>query len=85
MTDLEFDILDELYFVQSYAELKQKLNFSDNILKINLLNLIQKNWIKCYYANREEIFEINVAEFEKDFILLHYLATKEGLLQHNRI
>ncbi|TAE75595.1 MAG: hypothetical protein EAZ85_02035 [Bacteroidetes bacterium] len=85
MTDLEFDILDELYFVQSYTELQEKLNFSDNILKKNLQNLIEKTWVKCFNTNREEIFEFNIVDFEKNFATLHYLATKEGLLQHNRI
>ncbi len=85
MTDIEFDMLDELYFVQSYTELKKKLNFSDDIFKINLKNLIEKGWLKCFYPNREEVFEFNIVDFDKNFATLHYLASKEGLLQHNRL
>ena len=30
MTDLEYDILDELYFVISFSELQQKMSLEEN-------------------------------------------------------
>ena len=32
MTDLEYNILDELYFVTSFSELTKRLEFDDSIL-----------------------------------------------------
>lgn len=82
MTNIEFDVLDELYFIQSYANLAKALKLSDENLKSTLCNLLEKEWIKCFSSPTEEIeFESN--EFEKDYWKYHYLANKAGLLAHN--
>lgn len=82
MTDLEFDILDELYFLISYPSLFSKLNISENELNNTLLNLIEKNWVK-YYVNTDGVenpeIEIN-AKTLKDLL---FLASKKGLMAHN--
>jgi hypothetical protein len=85
MSDLEFDILDELYFVQSFSELQKKLSLDEKELKNGLMILLQKTWIKCFEPNRENVLETETLNFEENFRSLHYLATKEGLLQHNKI
>ncbi len=33
MSDLEYDVLDELYFVQSYTQLRDTLQWDDQMLK----------------------------------------------------
>ena len=82
MTNIEFDILDELYFLQSYEYLIRTLRLNDTILKESLQELIEKGWVKCFSSPMEEkIFESS--EFEKDYWNYHYLATKAGLLAHN--
>lgn len=82
MTTIEFDVLDELYFLQSYEYLTRTLKLKDRILKETLLNLLNQGWIKCYSSPTEELV-FDQTSFEKDYWNYHYLATKAGLLAHN--
>ncbi len=83
MSDDEFELLDELYFLQSYEFLKEELNWDDQRLMFNLQQLAENGWIKCYRAPDEEVFE-DPQIFTKGKALF-YLATKQGLLKHNMI
>lgn len=82
MTNIEFDVLDELYFLQSYKYLSKTLDFSDEQLKSTLRSLLEKGWLKCYKLPTDEIAFESV-EFEKDYMNYYYLASKAGLLAHN--
>lgn len=83
MTDDEFDLLDELYFLQSYEYLKNKLDWEDQRLLFTLESLLKKGWIKCYSGPEEEIFGTpQLATKGKE---LYYLASKQGLLTHNTL
>ena len=75
MTDAEFDVLDELYFVQSYKSLIQNLKMNDSELTATLENLLKKGWIKGYLSPQEEK-ELDISELEKDYWNYHYLATR---------
>ncbi len=84
MTDPEFDVLDELYFVQSFHHLKETLQWEDSVLIRILEELIGKGWVKCF---REEDVDESLAPDEihlaTNYARYCYLATKEGLLAHN--
>ena len=82
MTTIEFDVLDELYFIQSYEYLLRTLKLNDNTLKDVLYELLKKNWLKCYSSPTEEL-NFETSDFERDYWNYHYLATKAGLLAHN--
>ena len=82
MTDIEYDVLDELYFLQSYKELEEGLKLSNKELHLTLANLLKKGWIKCYAEPTAET-ALDISELEKDYWNYHYLATKAGLLAHN--
>lgn len=82
MSDLEFDVLDELYFVQSYSWLIDATGFEDELLKKVLKKLVSKKWIKCLSSMTEDI-PYDDLDFDKDFRNIYYLATKSGLLAHN--
>lgn len=82
MTDTEFDILDELYFLQSYGYLLSALHFNDSTLRKNLKSLIEKGWVKCYETPTDEI-SFEEGKFEKEYSKYYYLASKQGLLVHN--
>jgi hypothetical protein len=82
MTDTEFDVLDELYFVQSFAALQQVLVMPEFELKDVLQGLMKKGWIKCFKSAAEELPAEEVY-FENEFKNYYYLATKAGLLAHN--
>ncbi len=83
MNDLEYEILDELYFVISFNELMIKLSLSESTLKDSLGSLLQQNYIKCFDNVSDEIPPENV-DFENNYRNYHYLASKEGLFAHNR-
>ncbi|MCL6261647.1 hypothetical protein M3O96_21300 [Aquiflexum sp. TKW24L] len=83
MNDNEFDLLDELYFVQPYSYLEETLKWEEQRLLGTLKSLHSKGYIKCLYAPDDEIF--GTVDFEAKGKDLFYLATKKGLMQHNAI
>lgn len=85
MTDLEFDILDELYFVQSFQDVQNALELDELELKEGLARLIAKTWVKCLPQDVDEVIADEELDFENNYKIYHYLATKEGLLAHNTL
>lgn len=82
MTDIEFQILDELYFLQSYSYLAKAVGLSDDQLRAGLMSLLQKGWARCYKSPSEEV-DFTLHDFDKQFRNYFYLASKAGLLAHN--
>ena len=83
MTDSEFDLLDELYFVQSFDYLKKVFGWDDLRLLDALQSLYQKGLIKCLSGPDQERFDqVNVLSEGKNLL---YLATKKGLMAHNTL
>ena len=83
MSDEEFDVLDELYFVQTYAFLRETLAWEDERLLDTLTLLVEKGWVKCFSEPDQECFEtINLQEVGKELL---YLATKKGLMAHTTL
>ncbi len=83
MDDREFDLLDELYFVQEYSYLKQILGWEDVILLETLNSLYKKGLIKCLSRPDDERFDqVDVFLEGKN---LFFLATKKGLMAHNTL
>ncbi len=82
MSDLEYDVLDELYFVISFQDLAGKTDLEDEELKKILKKMLMKKWVKCLKTATEEIAEDEL-EFDKNALRYYYLATKAGLMAHN--
>jgi hypothetical protein len=82
MTDLEFDLLDELYFVKSYPEIRKALEWEDEKILSTLKTLLEKGWIRCYFSPTEEIMNEEI-HLEGNFMKYYYLASKDGLFAHN--
>lgn len=82
MTDQEFEILDELYFVQTFDALLSSTDLSESELKQWLDKLIDKGWVKCLDTLTEEVLTDSL-DFNSHYKNYHYLATKAGLLAHN--
>ena len=81
MSEEEFDLLDELYFVQSYENLKQELDWEHEKLLFILQKLVDKEWINCFSSPDEEVFDDpDIPNKGKSYF---YLASKRGLLEHN--
>ncbi len=82
MSDLEYDVLDELYFVLSFEQLAKRTDLEDDELKKVLRKMLAKNWIKCFKSATEEIPDDDV-DFDNNARRYFYLATKSGLMAHN--
>ncbi|WP_297335376.1 hypothetical protein [Algoriphagus sp.] len=83
MSDEEFDLLDELYFVQSFSYLKESLGWEESLLLETLDSLYQKSFIKCLSAPDLERFDQVQLKIEGKN--LYFLATKKGLMAHNAL
>ena len=81
MNDLEFDVVDELYFITSFDLLLNELQLEEGVLRQVLADLYSKGWIRCYEGPVQLIIDSEV-NIEKDYRKYHYLATKAGLLAH---
>ncbi len=82
MSDLEFDILDQLYFVTPYAKVLEELSIPEQQLKAGLKQLLEKGFVRCFKTVSEEALPHEI-DWELHFANYYYLATKEGLLAHN--
>ncbi len=82
MNNIEYDILDELYFVQSFESLKSILQLEETLLKATLWQLILDQLVKCMLDFDEEV-TISNDDFEENFKKYHYIASKKGLFLHN--
>ena len=82
MSEQEYQVLDELYFVQSFPELRQLTGFNESELKEILGELLKKGWIKCL-RSREGEEPVGESEFFTNYTSYLYLASKAGLQAHN--
>lgn len=82
MTDIEYDILDELYFVTPFETLKEESGFTNEDLKKNLINLVNNGLVKVFFSMEEEA-EDQAIDMEEKFETYYYLASKKGLFEHN--
>ncbi|AKD04127.1 hypothetical protein POKO110462_15495 [Pontibacter korlensis] len=85
MSDNEFDILDELYFVTAYPDLKSTLSLTDDELCAALQYLIKQGYVKIHYPDRDTEHEFDEDVFGKQCHAYFFLATKAGLIVHNSI
>lgn len=85
MTEVEFEILDELYFVASYADLTGSISLSDEELCAGLQALLEKGYIKILYPDQDTEHTYDADSFGMQWQDYFYLATKTGLVRHNSI
>ena len=81
MNEEEFDLMDELYFVQPYEYLLNTLDWEDALLLKTLQMLFSKGYIKCLDDPDKERF--TAVDIIKEGKGLYFLATKKGLMAHN--
>lgn len=82
MTDDEFDVLDELYFVESFGQLVSLTAKAESDLTAILKSLFEKGWIKVLAGVDDEVPPEQV-DWDGAVHTYHFLATKNGLLAHN--
>ena len=84
LSEIEFEVLDELYFLVSFEELVNILGMDQIKLKQVLGKMVEKRWVKCYRGPEQDI-DYHDVDFLNQFDKYHYLASKEGLFIHNSV
>lgn len=85
MTETEFDILDELYFVVAYPDLKSTLSLTDEELCAALQALLRKGFVKILYPDQDTEHDYDETRFGLECQKYYFLASKAGLVAHNSI
>ena len=85
MNDTEFSILDELYFVTSYRDLKSTLSLTDEELCAGLRSMLEKGYVRILYPDQDTEYDYDPALFGTLCQDCYFLATKAGLVVHNSI
>jgi hypothetical protein len=83
VTDPEFDLLDELYFVTPFRTLLQKTGLPAAELEDQLRTLLEQGLIRSYWPDPDTELAYETTSFGAIARDAAYLASKEGLLQHN--
>ena len=83
MSDSEFDLLDELYFVRHFDYLKDSLGWPEELLLETLHSLYQAGMIKC--LSQPDLERFDAVDIFSEGNQLMYLATKKGLMSHNAL
>jgi hypothetical protein len=81
ISDIEFEILDNLYFLTTFEELKSIVLLKSEDLKEKLFELKTKGFIKI--LDEKGINEIEINKFTQELSKHSFLITKTGLLLHN--
>jgi hypothetical protein len=82
MSEAEYDIMDQLYFVTSYGDIKDFSGVNEPVIIAVLWKFIKIGWVKCFDGPEKEV-ELTEDDFNTNFEKYHYLASKQGLLAHN--
>lgn len=82
MTEQEFDIIDEMYFLISFDKLQQELTLETTFLIDQLASLHAKGWIRIL-TGEEDAAPSALVNFKQEYRNYNYLASKAGLLAHN--
>jgi hypothetical protein len=82
VSDLEYDVLDELYFIQSFAQLVEATHLEEKELKQVLIKMQAKGWVRCYHSASDEIPQDDI-DIDVNYTHYLYLASRNGLIKHN--
>ena len=82
MSEEEYNIMDQLYFVTSFEDVKDLSGVDETVIVAVMWKFILVGWIKCFDGPEEEV-ELTEDDFKTNFAKYHYLASKQGLLAHN--
>jgi hypothetical protein len=84
LNDVQFKILDSVYFVESYEHIREEVDEPEPVLIDELRNMIDKGYIQVME------FKAEIGDFERTAIFdsgnlseYAFLATRDGLLKHN--
>jgi hypothetical protein len=84
LSELEYDILNAIYFVEPFSTLIEECNAPEKIIADVLKQLIAKKYVTPMAFDHDKQEFIKTYFYDSDNMNAYsYLATKEGLLAHN--
>ena len=85
MSDFEFDVLDELYFVTSWPTLAAAVGrpAADPALRSAVERLVRDGLVRAYFPDPDSEMPYQPLLFDAHHRQMLYLASKAGLLAHN--
>ncbi len=85
MNEVEFIILDASYFLTGYPGLLRETELDREQLDEGLRSLLKKKYLRQmqFSRNAGDFIVMDIPD-TRELHLYHYLASKEGLLAHNR-
>ncbi len=84
LTDIEYNILNSIYFVESFEHILEECKEKPAIVADVIKQLIHKKYIVPMRWDDEKTEYIRSFIYDTDDMkAYHYLATKEGLIAHN--
>lgn len=82
MTDVEFEVLDQIYFVTAFDEIVENLSFSEVQVRDILNEMLEKDWVRVYYDGENEVLSKDI-DMTNKYQSYCFLASKKGLFAHN--
>lgn len=84
LTDIEYDVLNALYFVEPFQNILDECKASEPVVADVLKQLIHRKYVTPMQFDEEKQEYIRTFFYDADNMrAYHYLATKEGLMAHN--
>jgi hypothetical protein len=81
MTDKQYTLLDELYFIQNVKSLHSELGWTKAEVEEVLLQLFENGWLTVLL--HEQFVEISKEELVEQIEQFGFIASKKGLFAHN--
>ena len=83
LTETEMDILNVLYFTETYQNILEEVDAEPRIIKDCLRQLIDANLVTPMAANEKGEYERSAFYDADDMTAYQYVATRDGLLAHS--
>ena len=81
ITDIQFRILDSLYFVEPFEKIVEESGQSTYVVADELKTLISRGWVQVMEFDKESGDFVKTIFYDSDNMHdFHFLATKEGML-----
>ena len=84
ITDIQFRILDSLYFVEPFDKIVEESGESSYIVADDLKTMISRGWVQVMEFDKKTGDFAKTIFYDSDNMReFHFLATKDGMLRHN--
>ncbi len=84
INEVQFQILDSVYFVESFEHIREEAGVPVPVLVDELRVLIDKGWVQVMVFDRKKDDFVRTGIFDTDHLEdYHFLVTRNGLMRHN--